>query len=114
MHRSLPLAALAAAVLLNASPARAQMAGHQHAAAPASAAATAEYADGEVRKVDKGAKKLTLRHGPIPNLGMGGMTMVFGLKDPSALDKLKVGDKVRFKAEQVGGDLIVTEIVQAK
>ena len=114
MHRSLLLAALAATVVLMPLPARAQMAGHQHGAAPAAATAPAEYADGEVRKIDKDAKKLTLRHGPIANLGMGGMTMVFGVKDPSALDKLKVGDKVRFKADQVGGQLIVTEVVAAK
>ena len=114
MHRFLLLAALSVTVLLDASPARAQMAGHQHGAAPAATAATADYSEGEVRKIDKDAKKLTLRHGPIANLGMGGMTMVFGLKDPSSLDKLKVGDKVRFKADQVGGQLIVTEVVLAK
>jgi len=33
--------------------------------------------DGEVRKVDKEAKKITLRHGPLPNLDMPAMTMVF-------------------------------------
>lgn len=71
-----------------------------------SAAAT----DGEVRKVDKEAKKITLKHGEIKNLGMPPMTMVFQVKDPSMLDKVQAGDKVRFTAENANGALVVTAI----
>ena len=67
-----------------------------------------EYSEGEVRRIDKGANKITLRHGPIKNLDMPAMTMVFQVKDPALLDKVKVGDKVRFSADQAGGAYFVT------
>lgn len=66
--------------------------------------------EGEVRKIDKEAKKITLKHGEIKNLGMPSMTMVFQVKDPSALDTVKIGEKVRFHAENVNGALVVTQI----
>ena len=75
---------------------------------------TADMADGEVRKLDKENKKITLKHGVIKNLDMPGMTMVFGIKDVAMLDKIKAGDKVKFKAEQTGTAIIVTEIQPAK
>ena len=78
------------------------------------AAAPVEMADGEVRKVDKENKKITLKHGVIKSLDMPGMTMVFGVKDAALLDTVKVGDKVKFKAEQTGTTLVVTEIQPAK
>lgn len=65
---------------------------------------------GEVRKVDKSAKKLTIKHGEIRNLEMPPMTMVFPVKDAALLDKVQAGDKVRFKADQIGGTIVVTEI----
>lgn len=67
-------------------------------------------ADGEVRRVDKEANKLTIRHGPIINLDMPAMTMVFQVKDPTMLDKVNVGDKIKFSAEKVGGAYTVTGI----
>lgn len=70
--------------------------------------------DGEVRKVDKDAKKITIKHGEIKNLEMPGMTMVFQVKDPAMLDKVKAGDKVKFIAEQIGGAIVVTDIQTAK
>ena len=73
-----------------------------------------DMADGEVRKVDLQTKKITLKHGEIKNLEMPGMTMVFQVKDPAMLDKVKAGDKVRFHAERVGGAIVVTEIEAAK
>ena len=76
--------------------------------------ASADMADGEVRKVDKENKKITLKHGPIKNLDMPGMTMVFGIKDVALLDGLKVGDKVKFKAEQSGTSITVTDIQPVK
>jgi Cu/Ag efflux protein CusF len=77
-------------------------------------AAPESMSDGEIRKVDKVAGKLTIKHGELKNLSMPAMTMVFRVKDPSMLDKVKPGDKVRFVAEQVGGALTVTAIEPAK
>ena len=69
-----------------------------------------DMADGEVRKVDKDAKKITLRHGELKQLDMPPMTMVFQVKDPALLDKVKAGDKVKFRAQNSGGTMIVTDI----
>lgn len=55
-------------------------------------------------------RKVTIKHGPIDNLGMPGMTMVFRA-DPAALSQFKAGDLVRFKADRVDGSLKVTELV---
>ena len=71
-------------------------------------------ADGEIRKVDKDAKKITLRHGPMPSLDMPAMTMVFQVQDAALLDKVKAGDKVKFQAEKVGGAYTVTKIEPVK
>lgn len=73
-----------------------------------------DMADGEVRKVDKDAKKITLRHGELKQLDMPPMTMVFQVKDPALLDKVKAGDKVKFRAQNSGGTMIVTEIEVAR
>lgn len=70
--------------------------------------------DGEVRKVDKDAKKITIRHGPIANLDMPAMTMVFRVQDPVMLDQVKAGDRVRFVADKVNGALTVTRIEPAQ
>ena len=69
-----------------------------------------DLAEAEVRKVDKDAKKITLKHGPIKNLDMPPMTMVFQVKDAALLDKLAAGDKIMFTAEQDKGAMIVTGI----
>ncbi len=74
----------------------------------------APLADGEIRKVDKEAQKITIRHGPMPGLDMpSAMTMVYRVKDPAMLDKVKAGDKVRFVAEKVGGQYRVIKIETA-
>ena len=73
-----------------------------------------EMIDGEVRKVDKDTKKLTIKHGPMPSLDMPGMTMVFQVKDPAILDRVKAGDKVKFQAEKLDGAFTVTGIEAAK
>ncbi|MCL4798887.1 MAG: copper-binding protein [Burkholderiales bacterium] len=72
-----------------------------------SAAASASLTNGEVRKVDKDAKKITIKHGPIANLDMPAMTMVFQVKDPTLLDQVKAGEKVKFVADKVGGAYVV-------
>ena len=80
----------------------------------AGATPASDYAEGEVRRIDKEAGKITLKHGPIANLDMTGMSMVFRAKDPAMLDQVKVGDKVRFKADKIQGALTITEIRPAK
>ena len=70
----------------------------------------AAMSDGEVRKVDKDAKKITIKHGPLKNLDMPAMTMVFQVKDPAMLDQVKAGDKVKFEAEKVGSAFTLTKI----
>ena len=75
---------------------------------------TGAMTDGEVRKIDKENKKITLRHGEIKNLEMPGMTMVFQVKDPAMLDVVKAGDKVMFRAEKANGAFVVTEIQPVK
>ena len=80
----------------------------------AQGAASVPVAEGEVRKIDKEQGKVTLRHGPLQNLDMPAMTMVFKVADPKMLDALKEGDKVRFTAEKVNGALTVTSIQSAK
>ena len=87
-----------------------------HAAAGDVAATTSAAApnQGEVRKVDKGANKITIRHGPLAKLDMPPMTMVFQVKNPAMLDSVQVGDKVKFDAEKVGGAYVVTRIEPAK
>jgi len=66
---------------------------------------------GEVRKIDEAAGKVTLKHGPIKNLGMDvGMTMVFRVADPAMLKEVKVGDKVEFEAENGASGYTVTKL----
>ena len=78
------------------------------------AAASGDMAEGEIRKIDLDAKKITIKHGEIKNLDMPGMTMVFQVRDPALLEKVKAGDKVRFKAEKAGGAIVVTDIQSAQ
>ena len=85
-------------------------------APPAAAAvAPADMTVGEVRKVDKDSKKITLKHEAIRNLDMPPMTMVFEVGDAAMLDMVKPGDKVVFAAiDAGGGKLRLTQIQPAK
>lgn len=82
--------------------------------AEASTQTNADMVAGEVRKVDKGANKITLKHGELKNLGMPPMTMVFRVKNPAMLDEVKAGDEVRFAADRVNGAITVTAIEPAR
>jgi Cu/Ag efflux protein CusF len=81
---------------------------------PQAALAQSTMVDGQVTKIDTSANKITLRHGPIKNLDMDSMTMVFRVKDAAMLTQVKVGDKVQFEADRVNGQLTVTRIQKAK
>ena len=82
-------------------------------AAPASAAASV-MSDGVVRKIDTENNKVTLKHGPIANLDMPGMTMVFRVVSPTLLNKIKVGDVVKFHVERINGAMTVMDIQPVK
>lgn len=104
-----------AAALLASSGAYAQQApqsGDHAAHHPAEAAAP--QSEGEVRRIDQTQGKVTLRHGPLVNLDMPAMTMVFTAPDKKLLDGLKEGDKVKFTADKQNGTYVVTAIEAAK
>ncbi|MGV8991388.1 MAG: copper-binding protein [Thiobacillus sp.] len=91
--------------------------GHSHDSAANTStmpAMNATMSDGLVKKVDKAQGKITLKHGPLENMGMPGMTMVFRVQDSSMLDQFKPGDNVRFHAEKTNGALTVTQLEKAK
>jgi Cu(I)/Ag(I) efflux system periplasmic protein CusF len=82
-------------------------------AAPDTAIAQSAMVDGQVTKIDADQGKITLRHGPIKNLEMDSMSMVFRVKDPAMLKQVKVGDKIKFEADRVDGQITVTKIQKA-
>ena len=78
-------------------------------------AAAAASINGEVKKIDEGAGKITLKHGPAKSLGMEEpMTMVYRVKDPAMLKQVKVGDKVTFEAEEAASGYTVTKMDKAR
>ena len=101
---------LAAAVAL---PAYAQQSDHTAARGDAQTSRAPSSVDGVVRKVDKRGKTIILKHGSIPNLDMGAMTMQYRVKDASLLDKVKAGDNVKFTAEMIDGQYTVTRLERA-
>ena len=109
LHLTLAAAALAAG------PAHAETSRNDATSSPPTSAAptaapAASLVDAEVRRVDVATRRITLRHGPIPNLAMSAMTMVFQVRDPKMLDGLSPGDTVRFTADRVDGVYLVTSI----
>jgi Cu/Ag efflux protein CusF len=81
----------------------------------ATAAVAAESISGEVKKIDEGAEKITLKHGPAKSLGMDeGMTMVYRVKDPAMLKQVQIGDKVTFEAEESASGYTVTKLQKSK
>jgi len=85
-----------------------------HSAGAKAAQASNSLTKGEVRKVDKEAGKVTIKHGPLENLGMPAMTMVYRVKDPAMLDQLKAGDKIDFAADKINGAYTVTQVKPAR
>jgi Cu/Ag efflux protein CusF len=70
----------------------------------------AGMSDGEVKKIDSAAQTITLAHGPIKNLDMPAMTMAFKVSAPALLGMVKVGDKVKFRAEMPNGVMTVVAL----
>lgn len=83
-------------------------------ALPFSLFAAADLSEGTVKKIDAPTQRVMLAHGPIANIGMPPMTMMFKVKEAVMLKKLKDGDKVRFRVEDVGGDYTIVRIEAAK
>ncbi|MYZ51433.1 copper-binding protein [Malikia spinosa] len=75
--------------------------------------ASPSMTDGEVKKVDLEAGKVTIKHGHIMHMDMPGMTMVFTAKDKALLANLKPGNKIRFMVVNEGGKMVVTDIQPA-
>ena len=63
-----------------------------------------------MRKIDAATGKITLKHGPIANLGMSAMTMAFPVKDPAMLKGLKEGDQVSATFDSVDGKATVVDL----
>jgi Cu/Ag efflux protein CusF len=83
--------------------------------ASTTAFAQSSLINGQVVKVDPSAANITIKHGPIPKLDMDqGMTMVFHAQDPNMLKTVKAGDQVRFDAENVNGQFVVTKLEKAR
>jgi Cu/Ag efflux protein CusF len=81
---------------------------------PPAAPSSLPLVSGTVEEVDASAGKITIDHGPIPNLDMDAMTMVFRASDPAVLKGVKTGDRIRFQADRVNGRISVIEIRKMK
>lgn len=106
--KRIPTLALSLLLLAIAGPALAHETGKAH--GHDAAATTPTMTRAEVRKVDKSAKKIILKHEAIENLSMDAMTMVFQVKDEAMLDQVKAGDRVRFTADKIKGAYVVLSI----
>lgn len=111
---TLTLCITASATLLAQTKPAAQATLKASSASSASSAAAQELATGEVLRVYPKEKRLLLKHGPIPSIGMSPMTMEYGVADSKMLARVKPGAKVRFMAVQVKDEYVVTHIELAK
>jgi Cu/Ag efflux protein CusF len=85
-----------------------------HHATASAASQQATMTNGVVKRVDKTAGSVTITHEPLTNLGMPAMTMSFLVKDRAWLDGMKVGTPIRFRAENIKGELTVVALEQSK
>ena len=76
--------------------------------------APTQWAEGEVRRVDRAQGRVTLRHGPIESLNMPPMTMVFRVQDPAWLENIKPGDNIRFQAERIDGTYTILRLERGR
>ncbi|MDP1537741.1 MAG: copper-binding protein [Burkholderiales bacterium] len=82
---------------------------------PFSLFAADKFSEGTVKKIDVPTQRVMLAHGPIANIGMGPMTMMFKVRDAAMLKQLKDGDKVLFRVEEDSkGDYVIVSIKAAK
>ena len=90
--------------------AQTQTSGHPVAGSASATPESKALATAEVVQVYLKEKRILLKHGPIPNLGMSAMTMEFAVKNPKILNSLRPGNKIKFTAEKVQEDYVVTLI----
>ena len=83
---------------------------HHSPADAVSAVFASHMADGEIKKINRDSKKMTIKHGDIKSLDMPGMTMVFQIRDTALLETFKAGDKVKFVIEKLDGAFVVTSM----
>lgn len=116
MKSCIPVTTAFLATLLMAMPMAMAQTDHSahHGEVGAASEAATRLAEGTVKKIDKSAGKLTIAHGPLVALDMPAMTMAFRAAEPGLLDQVKVGDRIRFEAEKVGGTLTVTSLEVAR
>jgi Cu(I)/Ag(I) efflux system protein CusF len=69
---------------------------------------------GRVLEIDKNAGEITIRHGYLPELSMDPMSMIFVVADPALLDRVRKGDRVKFKAGLVAGRFAVISITPVR
>jgi Cu/Ag efflux protein CusF len=65
---------------------------------------------GTATKVDSQWYKVTIDHGPLDNLDMPAMKMVFQVADPAMLEGLEAGTPVVLSADRINGKLTVTAL----
>ena len=80
---------------------------------PAASSAQAAMAEALVKKIDKTKGTVTLSHGALPN-GMPPMTMAYKVKEAAWLDKMAVGQKIRFATDPRDGDMTVVRFESIK
>ncbi|WP_324753914.1 copper-binding protein [Roseovarius sp. Pro17] len=73
------------------------------------AQADVEYTTGKIKKIDAKAGKVTIIHGPLVNLDMPAMTMVFRA-DEATIANMSEGQDIEFVADRVKGKLTVTQM----
>ena len=66
--------------------------------------------EGTIKKIDAKAGKVTIKHGPLDNLSMPPMTMIFTVSDPAMLESFSAGDEIEFHAVDEGGKFIVKDM----
>ena len=111
MKRARLVSLLALSLLAAALPAAADHhGGGDHQPAGGKQQAADEFVHAEVKKIDKEAGKLTLKHEAIRKFDMAGMTMAFRVADPAMLDAVAVGDHVRFMPDKRNGQFVITRI----
>jgi Cu(I)/Ag(I) efflux system protein CusF len=65
---------------------------------------------GEVKKIDRPAGRLSLKHAEIKAFDMPPMLGAYKVQDPAMLDKVQVGDKVMFSLDRVDSVYTITRI----
>lgn len=69
--------------------------------------------EGVIKKINTKTGKVTIKHGPIENLDMPPMSMVFGVQDVAMLQGLAAGDNVKFYVVDKDGKMIIDELEAA-